>query len=39
MMSPLARKYYMQFLKDLAKATVLAALFGGPLFLYFAFYM
>lgn len=34
------RKFDMlQFLKDLAKAAVLATLFGGPLFAYFLFVM
>jgi hypothetical protein len=38
-MSPLARKYYMQLLKELAQAAILAALFGGPLFYYMLFMM
>lgn len=29
----------MKFLKELAQATILAALFGGPMFLYFLFVM
>lgn len=29
----------MKFLKELAQAAILAALFGGPMFLYFLFVM
>jgi hypothetical protein len=38
-MSPLAKAYYLQFAKDLLRAAILAALFGGPMFLYFLFVM
>ena len=29
----------MKFLKELAQATILALLFGGPMFIYFLFVM